>query len=182
MRGGAAVVARERVAAVTPPLISPLRGQLQSTRQEPPTAVALRHAPAGAAPQGKPFCCRGRRPRRPAEGSRPLPTMQLEKGRLSGRVVVFVRPARGAQIKKPHRPEQRTMGRNAISRPQKAQSKTPKRRRSLLLAGAAPERQNSRQARGWLWLVVANHAYTLPYSSCNVKRFPKNNSHYFCRI
>ena len=28
MRGGAAVVARERVAAVTPPLISPLRGQL----------------------------------------------------------------------------------------------------------------------------------------------------------
>ena len=55
MRGGAAVVARERVAAVTPPLISPLRGQLQSTRQEPPTAVALRHAPAGAAPQWKPF-------------------------------------------------------------------------------------------------------------------------------
>ena len=30
-----------------------LRGHLQSTRQEPPTAVALRHAPAGAAPQGK---------------------------------------------------------------------------------------------------------------------------------
>ena len=32
-----------------------LRGHLQSTRQEPSTAVALRHAPAGAAPQGKPF-------------------------------------------------------------------------------------------------------------------------------
>ena len=30
-----------------------LRGHLQSTRQEPPTAVALRHAPAGAAPRGK---------------------------------------------------------------------------------------------------------------------------------
>ena len=29
-----------------------LRGHLQSTRQEPPTAVALRHAPAGAAPRG----------------------------------------------------------------------------------------------------------------------------------
>ena len=30
-----------------------LRGHLQSTRQEPSTAVALRHAPAGAAPRGK---------------------------------------------------------------------------------------------------------------------------------
>ena len=37
-------------------LISPLRGQLQSPCQVPPTAVALRHAPAGAAPRGKPFC------------------------------------------------------------------------------------------------------------------------------
>ena len=27
------------------------------------------------------LCCRGRRPRRPAEGSRPLPTMQKIKGR-----------------------------------------------------------------------------------------------------
>ena len=36
-------------------LISPLRGQLQSPCQVPPTAVALRHAPAGAAPRGKPF-------------------------------------------------------------------------------------------------------------------------------
>ena len=32
-----------------------LRGHLQSTRQEPSTAVALRHAPAGAAPRGKAF-------------------------------------------------------------------------------------------------------------------------------
>ena len=32
-----------------------LRGHLQSTRQEPSTAVALRHAPAGAAPRGKPL-------------------------------------------------------------------------------------------------------------------------------
>ena len=30
---------------------------LQSTRQEPPSAVALRHAPAGAAPQGKAKIC-----------------------------------------------------------------------------------------------------------------------------
>ena len=36
-------------------LLSPLRGQLQSPCQVPPTAVALRHAPAGAAPRGKPF-------------------------------------------------------------------------------------------------------------------------------
>ena len=74
----------------------------------------------------------------------------------------------------PHRPEQRTMGakRNKQTA-KKAQSKTPKRRRSLLLAGAAPERQNSRQARGWLWLVAANHAYTLPYCSSDVKHFPK---------
>ena len=42
----------------------------------------------------------------------------------------------------PHRPEQRTMGakRNKQTA-KKAQSKTPKRRRSLLLAGTAPVRQ-----------------------------------------
>ena len=34
-------------------LISRLRRQLQSPRQEPPAAVTLRHAPAGAAPWGK---------------------------------------------------------------------------------------------------------------------------------
>ena len=44
----------------------------------------------------------------------------------------------------PHRPEQRTMGakRNKQTA-KKAQSKTPKRRRSLLLAGTAPERQTA---------------------------------------
>ena len=47
-------IAYERVIEVSLPLISPLRGQLQSPCQVPPTAVALRHAPAGAAPQGKP--------------------------------------------------------------------------------------------------------------------------------
>ena len=31
-----------------------LKGELQSPCQEPPTAVALRHAPAGAAPRRKP--------------------------------------------------------------------------------------------------------------------------------
>ena len=46
--------------------------------------------------------------------------------------------------KVPHRPEQRTMGpkRNKQTA-KKAQSKTPKRRRSLLLAGTAPERQTA---------------------------------------
>ena len=33
----------------------PACGHLQSARQEPPAAVALRHAPAGAAPRGKAF-------------------------------------------------------------------------------------------------------------------------------
>ena len=44
----------------------------------------------------------------------------------------------------PHRPEQRTMGakRNKQTA-KKAQSKTPKRRRSLLLAGTAPARQTA---------------------------------------
>ena len=44
----------------------------------------------------------------------------------------------------PHRPEQRTMGakRNKQTA-KKAQSKTPKRRRSLLLAGTVPERQTA---------------------------------------
>ena len=33
---------------------------------------------------------------------------------------------------------------------------------------------NSRlTVRGWLWLVDANHAYTLPYCSSDVKHFPK---------
>uniref|UniRef100_UPI003FEF6383 hypothetical protein n=1 Tax=Gemmiger formicilis TaxID=745368 RepID=UPI003FEF6383 len=41
---------------------------------------------------------------------------------------------------------------------------------------------NSRlTVRGWLWLVDANHAYTLPYCSSDVKHFPQNNSQYFCR-
>ena len=38
----------------------------------PPRTFAVMRSPAD--------CCRGRRPRRPAEGSRPLPTMQKTKG------------------------------------------------------------------------------------------------------
>ena len=77
---------------------------------------------------------------------------------------LFVCPARGAQIKKaPSSGAGNDGAKRNKQTAKKAQSKTPKRRRSLLLAGAAPERQNSRRARGWLWLVAANHAYTLPY-------------------
>lgn len=44
----------------------------------------------------------------------------------------------------PHRPEQRTMrAKRNKQTAKKAQSKTPKRRRSLLLAGTAPERQTA---------------------------------------
>ena len=38
--------------------------------------------------------CRGRRPRRPAEGSRPLPTMRGEAGVMVEGVVCFQHPAR----------------------------------------------------------------------------------------
>ena len=55
MRGKFAEIALEWVVVAHFALISRLRRQLQSTRQEPPTAVALRHAPAGAAPRGEAF-------------------------------------------------------------------------------------------------------------------------------
>ena len=77
--GGAAVVARERVAAVTPPSSVTfgdsfsLRAKSRLRRLRSDTR--LRAQP----PQGKPFCCRGRRPRRPAEGSSP-PYKSLYKG------------------------------------------------------------------------------------------------------
>ena len=64
--GGVCEIGSKWAMAARSALISPLRGQLQSPRQEPPPAVALRHAPAGAAPRGKPFkyapksCCPSR--------------------------------------------------------------------------------------------------------------------------
>ena len=43
------------------------------------------------------LCCRGRRPRRPAEGSRPLPTMQTVKGDTTARLRAgHARPLRTA--------------------------------------------------------------------------------------
>jgi hypothetical protein len=59
-------------------------------------------------------------------------------------VAVMLRFFCAKHKKIPHRPEQRTMGakRNKQTA-KKAQSKTPKRRRSLLLAGTAPERQTA---------------------------------------
>uniref|UniRef100_UPI003FEEA9EA hypothetical protein n=1 Tax=Gemmiger formicilis TaxID=745368 RepID=UPI003FEEA9EA len=72
------------------------------------------------------------------------PYIQTAKGAAAvsrGRdAAIFLRFAQ----KIPHRPEQRTMGakRNKQTA-KKAQSKTPKRRRSLLLAGTAPERQTA---------------------------------------
>ena len=72
------------------------------------------------------------------------PYIQTAKGTAAvsrGRdAAIFLREAQ----KIPHRPEQRTMGakRNKQTA-KKAQSKTPKRRRSLLLAGTAPERQTA---------------------------------------
>ena len=63
-------------------LISRLRAQLQSTREERPSAVALRHAPAGAAPRGKPlelagaFSPWGRRC--------PRPRPRTDEGRVCG--------------------------------------------------------------------------------------------------
>ena len=58
---------------------------------------------------------------------------------------LLVRPLRGRTNKKiPHRPEQRTMrAKRNKQTAKKAQSKTPKRRRSLLLAGTAPARQTA---------------------------------------
>ena len=69
----------------------------------------------------------------------PLRGTSLAEGGFST-VCNFLRFAQ----KIPHRPEQRTMGakRNKQTA-KKAQSKTPKRRRSLLLAGTAPERQTA---------------------------------------
>ena len=54
-------------------------------------------------------------------------------------------PSKGCTNKKiPHRPEQRTMrAKRNKQTAKKAQSKTPKRRRSLLLAGTVPERQTA---------------------------------------
>ena len=50
--------------------------------------AACPHAAADVCRNEKPcgLCCRGRRPRRPAEGSRPLPTMQRIKGVVMARL------------------------------------------------------------------------------------------------
>ena len=66
------------------------------------------------------------------------------RGRQRFPVAVMLRFFCAKHKKIPHRPEQRTMGakRNKQTA-KKAQSKTPKRRRSLLLAGTAPERQTA---------------------------------------
>ncbi len=184
MRGGAAVVARERVAAVTPPLISPLRGQL------PPRGKPF----AIGATIGRPHCRRLTVVHPKAAGracpapTGPSPFLARVRGRghrnnRCTRLFFICAPCKGRTNKKaPSSGAENDGAKRNKQTAKKAQSKTPKRRRSLLLAGTAPERQNSRRARDWLWLVAANHAYTLPYSRCNVKRFPKNNSHYFCRI
>ena len=74
----------------------------------------------------------------------PRPTYKPQKGRQRFPVAVMLRFFCASHKKIPHRPEQRTMGakRNKQTA-KKAQSKTPKRRRSLLLAGTAPERQTA---------------------------------------
>ena len=55
----------------------------------PPCPFAIRRSLAD--------CCRGRRPRRPAEGSRPLPTMQTGKGDTTARLRAgHARPLRDA--------------------------------------------------------------------------------------
>ena len=55
----------------------------------PPCPFAIRRSLAD--------CCRGRRPRRPAEGSRPLPTMQTVKGDTTARLRAgHARPLRTA--------------------------------------------------------------------------------------
>ena len=55
----------------------------------PPCPFAIRRSLAD--------CCRGRRPRRPAEGSRPLPTMQTGKGDTMARLRAgHARPLRDA--------------------------------------------------------------------------------------
>ena len=74
----------------------------------------------------------------------PRPTYKPQKGRQRFPVAVILRFFCASHKKIPHRPEQRTMGakRNKQTA-KKAQSKTPKRRRSLLLAGTAPERQTA---------------------------------------
>jgi len=53
--GGLTARTRSRAAARTLPSSAACGRQLQSPCQVPPTAVALRHAPAGAAPRRKPF-------------------------------------------------------------------------------------------------------------------------------
>ena len=97
---------------------------------------------------------RGLRPQAVGERTVRLPEIFRAMARFSpsapsghlprrGRFFDSLRFLRFAQ-KIPHRPEQRTMGakRNKQTA-KKAQSKTPKRRRSLLLAGTAPERQTA---------------------------------------
>ena len=74
----------------------PLRGGVNELRAKArPTEcgkvgcrVACPQAAADVCGNEKPcgLCCRGRRPRRPAEGSRPLPTMQRIKGVVMARL------------------------------------------------------------------------------------------------
>ena len=85
----------------------PLRGDVNELRAKArPTEcgkvgcrAACPQAAADVCGNEKPcgLCCRGRRPRRPAEGSRPLPTMQTVKGDTTARLRAgHARPLRTA--------------------------------------------------------------------------------------
>ena len=165
MRGARAAIARKRAAAESPPLISPLRGQL------PPRGKPF----AVGATIGRPHCRRLTVVHPKAAGracpapTGPSPFLARVRGRghrnnRCTRLFFICAPCKGRTNKKaPSSGAGNDGAKRNKQTAKKAQSKTPKRRRSLLLAGTAPERQNSRRARGWLWLVAANHAYTLPY-------------------
>ena len=126
-------------------------------RPRTPAAMASLPGGYGIRPYSLPLApsARGLRPQAVGERTVRLPEIFRAMARFSPSAPSGHLPRRGrffdslrffcASHKKiPHRPEQRTMGakRNKQTA-KKAQSKTPKRRRSLLLAGTAPERQTA---------------------------------------
>ena len=87
-------------------------------------------------PRGSRFCCRAASPLAAAKGSPEQPLYAV--------VFLFVRPVRGRTNKKaPSSGAGNDGAKRNKQTAKKAQSKTPKRRRSLLLAGTTPERQTA---------------------------------------
>ena len=144
--------------------------------------------------------CRGRRPRRPAGQAalcwlcvgRPAhrpprtsaiagkfavrrPTYKPQKGRPRFPVAVMLQFFCASHKKIPHRPEQRTVRakRNKQTAKKGAEQNAKTEAQPVIGRNRTREANSRLTVRGWLWLVDANHEYTLPYCSSDVKYFPK---------